>query len=76
MNATPATADEWMTVDELSAWLKLSREWVYDNVQANRIPYHRLGRQLRFRLTEVEKWLDDAANYPVATIPSPREAPE
>ena len=58
-------ADEWMTVDELAAWLKLTREWIYDNVQANKMPYHRLGRQLRFRLSEVEKWLADSASYPV-----------
>lgn len=70
------TVDEWMTVDELAAWLKLTREWVYDSVQSDKIPYHRLGRQLRFRLSEVEKWLAEAASYPVADIPAPRNSPE
>ena len=48
-----------LTVDELCAWFKVSKDWVYDEVEANRLPYVRLGRRyLRFRRHELERYLD------------------
>jgi excisionase family DNA binding protein len=64
MTNTAELTDTWFTVEELAAWLKLSKEWIYDSVQGNSIPYHRLGRQLRFRLSDIEQWLKSAEHGP------------
>lgn len=61
--------DYWLTPDELAAWLKLRKDWVYDTVQADKIPFHKFGRQLRFRHSEIQVWLDDRRPAPsVITI--------
>ncbi len=51
--------DYWLTPDELADWLKLRKDWVYDTVQADKIPFHKFGRQLRFRHSEIQVWLQD-----------------
>jgi excisionase family DNA binding protein len=52
-------ADEMLTVEELCGWFKVSKDWVYDEVEARRLPYVRLGRRhLRFRRRELQQYLD------------------
>jgi excisionase family DNA binding protein len=51
--------DEMLTVEELCSWFKVSKDWVYDEVEARRLPYVRLGRRhLRFRRRELEQYLN------------------
>jgi excisionase family DNA binding protein len=51
--------DEMLTVEELCAWFKVTKAWVYDEVEGRRLPYVRLGRRhLRFRRRELQRYLD------------------
>lgn len=45
--------DELMTPDDVCDLLKVTKDWLYDQVQARRIPHIRLGRHLRFRHAEM-----------------------
>ena len=45
-------SDDLMTPDNVCALLKVTKDWLYDQVQARRIPHVRLGRHLRFRRSE------------------------
>lgn len=45
-------------MDELAAYLKKPKSWVYDN--AHEIPHMRVGREYRFRLSEVNAWLESS----------------
>jgi excisionase family DNA binding protein len=47
-----------MTVGEVAAWLKVSRDWLYDEVEAGKFPVVRVGRRLRFRPRAVQDYLD------------------
>jgi excisionase family DNA binding protein len=67
------TVGELMTVADLCAWLKVPSHWVYDQVEARRIPYIRLGRRsLRFTRREIEAYLDANSR---AAVPAARPAP-
>jgi excisionase family DNA binding protein len=53
-----ADTEELLTPDELAAWLKVPKSWVYDSVQSRSMPHLRLNRRrLRFKITEVTEWL-------------------
>lgn len=51
-----STIEELLTLDELATILKRPKSWVYDNAHA--IPHMRVGREYRFRLSEVMAWLE------------------
>jgi len=54
----PAAGDELLTVEELCDWFKVTKDWVYDEAEAGRLPYVRLGRRhLRFRRTDLEEYI-------------------
>ena len=45
------------TVEELSEYLKVSVKTIYDWVHKKTIPFQKINRLLRFRPSEIEKWL-------------------
>lgn len=47
----------WVGIDEVAAHLRVARESIYRWVESKGFPAHRAGRLLRFRLSEVDKWM-------------------
>lgn len=50
--------EPYWTTSEFATYLNKPVSWVYDNVERLGIPSHRIGRQFRFRRSEVEAWID------------------
>lgn len=53
--------DNILTPDQLAALLKVSRKWVFEKTRKrcpHPIPCLRIGRFLRFRLCDIEAWLE------------------
>ena len=51
--------NELFTLDEISAYLKLTKGTVYKLCQARKLPYFKAGRQLRFSKKSIDKWITD-----------------
>jgi len=53
------SAEEYLTVDELAARLKVPKSWVYSRTRLQKVngfPCHRYGKYLRFLWSEVISW--------------------
>jgi len=48
-----ASKAELLTPEELAERLKVPESWVYEQSRMNKIPTHRMGRYIRFDLSEV-----------------------
>jgi excisionase family DNA binding protein len=46
-----------LTVDEVADRLGVTKDWVWAQARAGRIPYVRLGRYRRFREEAIDAWL-------------------
>ena len=52
------TAEEgWVDVATVAAHLSVNKDSVYRWVHQQGFPAHRIGRLLRFRLSEVDEWV-------------------
>lgn len=59
MTEEPPTQDRLLTVNDVCEWFAVTKDWVYDEVEAGRLPYLRLGRKhLRFRRADLVAYLD------------------
>jgi excisionase family DNA binding protein len=47
-----------LTPDDVCALLKVKKSWLYDTVESGALEAVRLGKQLRFRPSAVERYLD------------------
>ena len=46
-------------VDEATHLLSLSKSYIYREVKAGRIPHKKIGSCIRFRVSELNTWIDN-----------------
>jgi excisionase family DNA binding protein len=54
VNVTP---EPWVTLEETAQHLGVSTDTVHRWIRAKGIPVHRMGRQWRFKVSEVDAWV-------------------
>ncbi|MFD7235488.1 helix-turn-helix domain-containing protein [Streptomyces syringium] len=47
-----------MTVVEVAEYLGVPKSWVYSNWKGEAIPFKKVGKSLRCRPNDLEKWFD------------------
>lgn len=50
-------AEAWLTVDQVAVHLNIAAITVYRWIDAEKIPCHKVGRQWRFKASEVDEWV-------------------
>jgi excisionase family DNA binding protein len=53
--------DRLLTAKELAGMLAISPKTIYSYVERNMIPYYRIEANVRFRASDIAKWLRDRA---------------
>ena len=49
--------EPWVGIAEVAAHLQVSKDTVYRWVDTQGLPGHRVGRLFRFRLSQVDEWV-------------------
>jgi len=52
-----ATEERWVGVDDVAAHLGVAKDSVYRWIDERGLPAHRVGRLLRFKLSEIDEWV-------------------
>jgi excisionase family DNA binding protein len=59
--------ENYWKVREVAAVLQISKQTVYRYVANGEIPFHKLNRSVRFKPSEIERWIESkVAGVPVA----------
>lgn len=51
--------EPWLSVEELSRHLGVSKETIYRWLERKRIPAHRMGKLWKFKPSEVDVWVQN-----------------
>lgn len=49
--------DRWLSVQEIAQYLGISKETVYRWLDLKKIPAHKIGKQWKFKTSEVDNWV-------------------
>ena len=49
--------DRWLSVDEISTYLGVTRESVYKWLSEKKLPAHKVGRLCKFKKADVDVWV-------------------
>jgi excisionase family DNA binding protein len=61
----PSGKEVVFDVKQLSEYLNVPDTWVYRQTCDHNIPYYKLGRYLRFKKSEIDKWLEEKKVIPI-----------
>jgi excisionase family DNA binding protein len=54
--------DKWLTIEELSGYLKMSRSKLYQMAQKGELPGSKIGTQWRFDRNRIDEWMETRSN--------------
>ncbi len=60
--------EEFLTVEELGRLLKVKKSTIYHWTSAGFVPHVKVGRFIRFRVSDVEQWLRQRKRHGRATM--------
>ncbi|MFB3880969.1 MAG: helix-turn-helix domain-containing protein [Armatimonadota bacterium] len=66
--------DPWVDVDQVAEHLGVARDTVYRWIEAKGLPAHRVGRLWKFRLSEVDRWIETGGAAPESQARTRRRA--
>jgi excisionase family DNA binding protein len=52
-------SERLLTAEEVAAFLAVKVSWVREATRDGRLPHLRLGRYRRYRLSDIESWLEE-----------------
>jgi len=49
--------DRWLTVDDISKYLSVTKDTIYKWIENRDMPAHKVGRKWMFQKSEVDEWV-------------------
>lgn len=50
--------ERWQSLEEISIHLGVSKDTIRAWIKKGTIPFHKVGRQYKFRISEVDAWIE------------------
>ena len=50
--------EKWVNLDDAAEHLKISKDTIRVYVKKGVIPFHRVGKQYKFRISEIDAWVE------------------
>jgi excisionase family DNA binding protein len=51
-------SEPYINIDQAAAYLNVKVRWLYERSTKGKMPVHRLGRHLRYRVSELDAWVE------------------
>jgi excisionase family DNA binding protein len=61
-----------LTIEDISTYLSIKPKTLYTKVESGEIPHYRIGHLIRFRLDEINAWLEGCRRGNTQKIPAPK----
>lgn len=58
-----------MSIKELSLYLGIKEKTLYAKVAAKEIPHYKIDRLVRFKIEEIDLWMEDKKVVPISVDP-------
>jgi len=72
LQTNPSQVDDLMGVAELGKYLGgVSRDWIYQRTAGNEIPFVKVGRMIKFRRLDIDRWLAKQSTPAVIPLSAP-----
>ena len=49
--------ERWLSLEEIANYIGCSKDTIRAWIKKETIPYHKVGRQFKFKISEVDEWI-------------------
>ena len=57
-NMTTNNAERWSNLEEIANHIGVSKDTIRSWIKKETIPHHKIGRQYKFKISEVDAWVE------------------
>ena len=59
MNNTPENTmpEKWVNLEDIAVYLSMSEDTVRTWIKEGKLPYYRVGKRYKFKISEVDEWI-------------------
>lgn len=50
--------ERWLSLEEIAKHIGCSKDTIRAWIKKETIPYHKVGRQFKFKVSEIDKWIE------------------
>lgn len=49
--------ERWVSLEDIANYVGLSKDTIRNYIKKDQIPFHRVGKQYKFRISEIDAWI-------------------
>lgn len=54
--------EKWSNLEEIASHCGVSKDTIRNWIKKEAIPFHKMGKQYKFKISEVDKWVESGAS--------------
>ena len=58
--------EKWVNLEEIAAHLGLSKDTIRNYIKKDQIPHYRIGKQYKFKISEIDAWIESGKSASIA----------
>ncbi|MCC8128139.1 MAG: helix-turn-helix domain-containing protein [Clostridiales bacterium] len=60
--------EKWVNLEEISAHVGLSKDTIRGYIKKEQIPYYRIGKQYKFKISEIDAWIQSGKSATITDL--------
>mgnify|MGYP005805564839 CR=1 FL=1 len=58
--------EKWVSLEEIAEHMGLSKDTIRNYIKKQQIPYYRIGKQYKFKISEIDAWIESGKSESIA----------
>ncbi|HJA05767.1 MAG TPA: helix-turn-helix domain-containing protein [Candidatus Mediterraneibacter pullicola] len=58
--------EKWVSLEEIAEHMGLSKDTIRNYIKKQQIPYYRIGKQYKFKISEIDAWIESGKSASIA----------
>ena len=58
--------EKWVSLEEIAEHMGLSKDTIRNYIKKQQIPYYRISKQYKFKISEIDAWIESGKSASIA----------
>lgn len=58
--------EKWVSLEEIAKHMGLSKDTIRNYIKKGQIPYYRIGKQYKFKISEIDTWIESGKSASIS----------